>query len=324
MAKKSATKLSWTEKELEDWLLQNPVLPSGENVVIVDKEEPGERVPDLVALDSDANLLIIEVKSKDATRTAIGQSLEYLSQFERITFEDINNNYIDRDKESLADKLKVHFGKELSKLGERRRVYLIAPSFAPASIICAGYLSQQFRHPVQFCLLKADKLSDDPIKFALSEPPPIRLEHTRDLPRGFSKSLSGNLFYIIEAGSKPILWKIGKYLPPGKIRRVGQGVLKKSLSSKGRWLSPISPESVKDAVDVSGMGTWWRKKDKSGDVARLLGVIRGNHSEVAILVRRRKATYRLQKKLLKQLKSEWMKTDIPLPDWRELIGLLLK
>ena len=151
-------KLPWTEKEFEDWLVLNSIQPAIGTIIVVDREEPIERMPDLLALDSDANLIIIEIKNENTTRTAIGQSLEYLSQFANITLEDIDNNYIGRAEQPLADKFRILFGKALTSLSQQRKVYLVAPSFDAASIICAEYLSEQFkqlRDPVQFTHLSA-------------------------------------------------------------------------------------------------------------------------------------------------------------------------
>ena len=65
------------ESQMEQWLADNPtaVLPEAEGrVLVISQETPFKNVTDILAIDSQGNLLIIEVKRGQSPRDVIAQA----------------------------------------------------------------------------------------------------------------------------------------------------------------------------------------------------------------------------------------------------------
>src|SRR5687768_14520734 len=70
------------ELQMEHWLADNPtaVLPEDESkVLVISQQAPFKNVTDILAVDEDANVVIIEVKRGQTPRDVIAQALEYAS-----------------------------------------------------------------------------------------------------------------------------------------------------------------------------------------------------------------------------------------------------
>src|SRR2546425_505534 len=88
-------KTNWIEREFEDWFCSDPSLPNGERILVVGCHKPLRRVVDLIAVDQAGGLVIIEVKNEQSNRRAIGQALEYLSQYHDLSLENLTEDYDD-------------------------------------------------------------------------------------------------------------------------------------------------------------------------------------------------------------------------------------
>ena len=61
--KRSAVELGLAEKDLENWMSRNPTLLfGGEEVLVIAQSISGQRMADILALDTDGNLVIVEIK----------------------------------------------------------------------------------------------------------------------------------------------------------------------------------------------------------------------------------------------------------------------
>ena len=78
---KSASELDLTEKNLENWLAENPeLLFGGEQVLVISQSVSGQRMADILALDGDGCVVIIEIKRDWSNRATVGQLLEYAAE----------------------------------------------------------------------------------------------------------------------------------------------------------------------------------------------------------------------------------------------------
>lgn len=85
------------ESQMEQWLADNPtaVLPEAEGrVLVISQETPFKNVTDILAIDSQGNLLIIEVKRGQSPRDVIAQALEYASDVADWDYERLNKTAI--------------------------------------------------------------------------------------------------------------------------------------------------------------------------------------------------------------------------------------
>ena len=105
------------EKEIEDLLEEHiEVLESGVFIVGTQVRTKYEKRIDLLAMDKDANLVIIELKKKKTPRTVLAQTFEYYTWVQKLKREDItdiaeqyqNHN----DFNSIEDKFIHHFNKK--------------------------------------------------------------------------------------------------------------------------------------------------------------------------------------------------------------------
>lgn len=101
------------EKNLEDWLGENPQLLGNEILLIGRQVKTDHGIIDLLALDPKGNAVVIELKRGRATREVVGQLNSYLTIVNRWSDRDLekNANLIPYNKESsnLIKKFKEHF-----------------------------------------------------------------------------------------------------------------------------------------------------------------------------------------------------------------------
>ncbi len=73
-----ASDLELTEKDLENWMAENPELLFGrEKVLVISQSVSGQSMADILALDADGCLVIVEIKRDWSDRATVGQLLEY-------------------------------------------------------------------------------------------------------------------------------------------------------------------------------------------------------------------------------------------------------
>ncbi|HSH01031.1 MAG TPA: hypothetical protein VLL52_00845 [Anaerolineae bacterium] len=111
----------YLEKDLEDWLEQNPaVLTDGEPVLIISRQPMTSHngVPDLIGLDAEGNTLLIELKRGESPRDVIAQALEYtawLASLDQNALQVLANNYFasKNSEHNLATAWQETFGNEI-------------------------------------------------------------------------------------------------------------------------------------------------------------------------------------------------------------------
>ena len=113
----------------------------------------GQQVPtghtggiDLLAIDSDANLIILELKRDRTPRDIVAQTLDYASWVQNLGLSDIQeitSNADLLDGKSLEDTFREKFGEDLPEfVNQVHRMYIVASALDSATERIVEYLSQ--------------------------------------------------------------------------------------------------------------------------------------------------------------------------------------
>jgi len=125
---------NYQERDLEDWIEQSPeVLVGDEPLLIIGRQViTPVGIVDLLALDSNAAGVIIELKRAPRQREAVGQSLEYagwLSSLGGVEVQEIAERFLRKTNSvsSLEEAWQATFSADLkeSALNARQRVFIV-------------------------------------------------------------------------------------------------------------------------------------------------------------------------------------------------------
>jgi hypothetical protein len=118
-SEKAASELGIVEKAIEEWIALNPeLLFPKEQVLVFAQSIAGERMADVLAIDSVGSLLVVEVKRDWSSRSTVSQLLEYAAGYKDCRYEFFNQ---------LAKQYKKWSGGELI---ERFRAFADSPAFS--------------------------------------------------------------------------------------------------------------------------------------------------------------------------------------------------
>lgn len=135
------------ESRLEDWIRDDIGLVNDDLLVI------GQQVPtdhtgeiDLLAMDSDANLVILELKRDRTPRDIVAQTLDYASHVQNLGLSEIHEIVSDADflgGNSLEEAFREKFEFDLPEfVNQAHRMYIVASSLDSATERIVGYLSE--------------------------------------------------------------------------------------------------------------------------------------------------------------------------------------
>ena len=135
------------ESRLENWIRDDIGLVNDDLLVI------GQQVPtdhtgdiDLLAMDSEANLVILELKRDRTPRDIVAQILDYASYVQKLGLSRIqgiavNSDFL--DGKSLEEAFSEKFGFDLPEfVNQTHRMYIVASSLDSATERIVGYLSE--------------------------------------------------------------------------------------------------------------------------------------------------------------------------------------
>ena len=135
--------------DIQEWILANPKI-LGDDLLIIAKEFSGfdrtsER-PDLVAVDTDGNVVIIELKRDDSGTNAHWQAIKYASYFQRARQEDIVRMLAEQQgipEEEAVEILTQHLNPgDIKDLNRHQRIILASHRFAPEVTSAVVWLNQ--------------------------------------------------------------------------------------------------------------------------------------------------------------------------------------
>jgi hypothetical protein len=134
MIERTALELNVREKAIEELIAKSPeVLFQGEELLVIGQSVSGQRMADVLALDSSGALVIIEIKRNSSDRATVGQLLEYAGSLRGAGYERLNNE-AQRYSHWLGGSLLDRF-REFSdqpdfaeaEIGKNLRVVIVAP-----------------------------------------------------------------------------------------------------------------------------------------------------------------------------------------------------
>jgi len=141
-----------SESELEDWISKNPTL-LGEELLVIGRQVTVEGVKDrldLLAIDSNLNAVVIEIKKGEVRGGADIQSLKYASyisnwsydQFREIAESYFKDNKIDK---TFANALQEFAEEDIDyeDINRRQRIILVGTDFDPKIVSVARWLADQ-------------------------------------------------------------------------------------------------------------------------------------------------------------------------------------
>ena len=133
------------ESRLERWIRQDIGLVNDDLLVIGQQVKTAGGIMDLLAVDSDANLVILELKKGQTPREVVAQALDYASWVQDLTLEAVENiasDFLGPDK-SFDQAFTEKFGDGLPEIiNGQQRMYIVASSLDSATERIIKYLSE--------------------------------------------------------------------------------------------------------------------------------------------------------------------------------------
>lgn len=306
----SRLKESWTEREFEAWFVQNPFLPGGERVVVVDRQRSLRRVVDLLCVDSRGGLLLIEVKNEASSRTAVGQSLEYLASLEGLQLDGL----LDEFDGDLRLELLSAFVNPPTEITEHRRVFIVAPAFDSPSVRACRFLEDRLRTSgIEIGLMRA--LRSDTGEFSLEMFAGETFLRGRSLERGLAVSPLGRLYVVLVPGPRPVLWNVGRPDSRGLLRLpTGKALSRRAVRVRR---TDLVPREGHPALTTALEGTTWKHRKRPSLSARVLGEVETPHGDMMVYARFRDEKFdSFRKRDGGGFRREWEQQVLDLPGWR--------
>ena len=149
------------EQRLEDWFCKDASLLNDQFLII------GRQIPtqsggtlDLLAVDPDANLVVVELKRAKAARDVVAQALDYASSIQEFGREELEDTARTFLKKEFEDAFRTRFRFEVpDTVNERQRIYIVASSFDTTTSRIVEYLSRTYGvdiNCVSFSYFKTD------------------------------------------------------------------------------------------------------------------------------------------------------------------------
>ena len=134
------------ESRLEKWLQEDISLVS-DDLLVIGKQVPTESGGkiDLLAVDSDANVVVLELKRSRTPRDVVAQTLDYASWVHRLDYEDVMelaSSHLGGLK-AFEDAFREKFADDLPEVvNVRHRMYIVASSLDSSTERIIEYLSK--------------------------------------------------------------------------------------------------------------------------------------------------------------------------------------
>jgi hypothetical protein len=139
------------EKRLEEWVVKDSSI-LGIDVLLIGQQvttDFGGRI-DLLGMDTDANLLVLELKRDRTPREVVAQALDYASWVKDLSYqgiEEIAESYL--QGKSLEDAFSERFGISLpDTINTSQRMIVLASALDDSSERIIQYLSQEYDVPI--------------------------------------------------------------------------------------------------------------------------------------------------------------------------------
>jgi hypothetical protein len=137
------------EARLEEWVRKDPSL-LGMDVLIIGQQvvtPNGGRI-DLLALDANANLVVLELKRDKTPREVVAQVLDYGAYIRNLSFNEIDEIARSYVGTPVADAYAEHFGEPLGKINQSHQLIILASELDESSEQIVEYLTEAYQVPI--------------------------------------------------------------------------------------------------------------------------------------------------------------------------------
>ncbi|MFH1051067.1 MAG: hypothetical protein V1779_09105 [bacterium] len=149
--------------DIQEWVESTPEI-LGEELLIIGKEfsqfDKTKERPDLIAIDSDSNIVIIELKRDDSGTSVEWQAIKYASYFSKFTLNDILNTFFTYKNKSnkiskenisnLEQEILEFIEKEtLHDLNKKQRIILVSHRFAKEVTSAVNWLINNYNMDIK-------------------------------------------------------------------------------------------------------------------------------------------------------------------------------
>ena len=140
------------EKHLEEWVDTDASIVA-DDVLLIGRQVSTSywTVIDLLGIDSQGNLVIIELKRDQTLRETVAQGIEYAAWCSKLSYDDICAIATKRyaSQEAFATAFQEQFGQSLPEtLNDGQRILLVAPEISDSTAAVIEYLSQTYQVPI--------------------------------------------------------------------------------------------------------------------------------------------------------------------------------
>ena len=153
-----------TEHQLQEIIASN-VSIVGPDLMVIGREVPtawGGQI-DILAIDSDGNLVVIELKRDRTPREVVAQILEYGSWVRHLTSETIAAEFINYQSKymqstppvGIDEALQTQFNRIPEELNSYHRLIIVASRLDPATERIVNYLREDYSANLDFVLFQA-------------------------------------------------------------------------------------------------------------------------------------------------------------------------
>lgn len=138
------------EQRLESWVVKDPTI-LGIEVLLIGRQvttASGGRI-DLLAIDSEANLVVLELKRDKTPREIVAQALDYASWVNELSYEQIENIAKDFTGKSLPQAFSDFYGFPIPQtVNGSHSMVILASELDDSSERIVQYLSEQYGVPI--------------------------------------------------------------------------------------------------------------------------------------------------------------------------------
>lgn len=131
------------ERRLEDWLCHDIGLLSDKLLLIGRQIDVSGGAIDLLAVDEEANLVVVELKRDRTPRDVVAQTLDYASSIQDLGRQEVERHARDFLRKEFDEAFEQRFGREAPEVvNGRQRMYIVASSLDSATRRIVEYLSR--------------------------------------------------------------------------------------------------------------------------------------------------------------------------------------
>lgn len=187
------------EQRLEDWVVKNPSL-LGIDLLLIGRQvtTANQGRIDLLALNEEANLVVLELKRDRTPREIVAQALDYASCVSDLSYEQIDAIAKDFTGKTLAQAFSDHYDFPIPQAvnADHPSMIILASELDDSSQRIVGYLAEQYGVPINTLFFTFFKSSSDEFlgRAWLKDPEEIR-ERTQSRSKA---PWSG--FYFVNVG----------------------------------------------------------------------------------------------------------------------------